>query len=579
MQDIKGYDTFSKIEPITKGMSGDKKYRIETVDGKRYLLRVAGIDTYDRKKTEFKVMQQVAALGVPMQQPVDFGVCDNGKNVYTLLTWIDGKEVEAVLPTLTKLEQYALGMKSGEILFKIHTISAPAYTDDWAMQYFTVIDERLDAFKREGVPFEGDATILAFLESNRHLLKGRPQCRHHSDYHEGNMILNESGELFIIDWHTVDFNNYGDPWYEFNRIGTEFPAFASGQIDGYFHGKPPKEFWTLLAYYLAASAITSIVWAKYYMPERLNAILQLNADVLRWFDNFQNPVPTWYLTEQESLNLKTKPQSWSNCDETIHKYINGLIDLFMLRLGENLVGIYLHGSLAMGSYFPPKSDIDLLIVVNQSIEADFAKELNLSIAGYAEKRPTVGSIELSVITLETAQTVPIEIPYELHYSEMWHQRILDNQVEYGKHPIDPDLPAHLMCVKKRGVCLYGKPINKFFGKVNWHNFMLAVLDDFDWIVANENICESPYYCILNICRVLQSLQENNQKILSKYEGGIWGINSLPSEYLFLIQKALAVYSSDTLVNEDERKTGGVSWDKSALLAFRDYARLEREALI
>ena len=43
MQDIKNFDTFVKIEPITKGMSGDNKYRIETTDGRRLLLRIADI--------------------------------------------------------------------------------------------------------------------------------------------------------------------------------------------------------------------------------------------------------------------------------------------------------------------------------------------------------------------------------------------------------------------------------------------------------------------------------------------------------------------------------------------------------
>jgi len=82
---------------------------------------------------------------------------------------------------------------------------------------------------------------ISHREKNRSLLKNRPQCRHHGDYHEGNMIFSESGELFVIDWHTVDFDNYGDPWYEFNRIGSVYPAFASGQIDGYFQGKPPED--------------------------------------------------------------------------------------------------------------------------------------------------------------------------------------------------------------------------------------------------------------------------------------------------------------------------------------------------
>lgn len=270
-----------------------------------------------------------------------------------------------------------------------------------------------------------------------------------------------------------------------------------------------------------------------------------------------------------------KPQSWETCDVEIYGYITGFVDLLQQKLGKCLTGVYLHGSLAMGSYFPPKSDMDMLAVVDKSLEVSLAEDLNFSIARYSERRPTTGDIEFSVITSETAKNVPDEMPYELHYSEMWKQRIFDRQVTYGVRQIDPDLPAHLMCVKKRGVCLYGTKIGEAFGEVSWHNFMLAVLDDFDWIVMDENICESPYYGVLNICRVLQMIFEKNRKILSKYEGGMWGVAKLPAEYTSLIQKVLAVYSSDKPIDENNRKTGGVGWDKHELCAFRDYAKRER----
>jgi streptomycin 3"-adenylyltransferase len=269
------------------------------------------------------------------------------------------------------------------------------------------------------------------------------------------------------------------------------------------------------------------------------------------------------------------PQSWMDCDEEIRRYVMGLVGMMRYRLDDNLAGVYLHGSLAMGSYFPPKSDIDLIIVVYNSLDAGFAGSLNRSIAEYAEKRPTVGSIELSIITHETAQTVPHQMPYELHYSEAVHRMVLEDRMEYSKRIVDPDLPAHLMCVRKRGVCLYGKPVDEVFGEVDWQDFMQSVLADFDWIVADENICGSPYYSILNICRVLQMLQEHGRQVLSKYEGGLWGIRNLPQEYAALVEKALEVYMSDKLVNDAERKTGGVPWDRSELLAFRDYARNQR----
>ena len=90
MIDIPIYDTFAKIEPIKKGMSGDKKYYIQTVEGKQLLLRIADSSEHLQKKTEYEAMKDMYARKVPMPAPVDFGNCDKGKSVYTLLSWIEG---------------------------------------------------------------------------------------------------------------------------------------------------------------------------------------------------------------------------------------------------------------------------------------------------------------------------------------------------------------------------------------------------------------------------------------------------------------------------------------------------------
>ncbi|MCZ8517000.1 hypothetical protein O9H85_32525 [Paenibacillus filicis] len=42
----------------------------------------------------------------------------------------------------------------------------------------------------------------------------------------------------------------------------------------------------------------------------------------------------------------------------------------------------------------------------------------------------------------------------------------------------------------------------------------------------------------------------------------------------MIQRALDVYRSSDIVNEEQRRTGGKEWDKTNLLAFRNYARMQ-----
>jgi len=111
--DILNCGRFAAIEPINKGWSGDKKYCATEKDGTKRLLRIAPASRYEAQKLTFGMMEKVAALGVPMCLPLEFGACENG--AYSIQSWIDGENLEQVLPKLPEPEQYALGLKSGEI--------------------------------------------------------------------------------------------------------------------------------------------------------------------------------------------------------------------------------------------------------------------------------------------------------------------------------------------------------------------------------------------------------------------------------------------------------------------------------
>lgn len=295
MQDIKSYYTFTKIEPVNKGWSQDKKYYIETADNKRLLLRVADISKYDRKKTEFEMMKQVTALGLPMSQPVNFGTCDSGKSVYSLLTWCEGEDGETILPYLTETDQYELGIKSGEMLRLIHSIPAPKDQEEWSSRFNRKTNNKIEKYKACGIKFDGDDKIIEYIENNRYLLDGRPQCYQHGDYHVGNMVISTDNKLSIIDFNRHDF---GDPWEEFNRIvwsATVSPHFATGQLNGYFGGRPPIEFFKLLAFYISSNTLSSIYWAIPFGDKEIATMKNQARDVLSWFDNMNNPIPTWYL--------------------------------------------------------------------------------------------------------------------------------------------------------------------------------------------------------------------------------------------------------------------------------------------
>ena len=51
------YKSIVSRTPIEKGWSGARKYRIVTVDGGTYLLRLSGLGRLERKKREFEKMK------------------------------------------------------------------------------------------------------------------------------------------------------------------------------------------------------------------------------------------------------------------------------------------------------------------------------------------------------------------------------------------------------------------------------------------------------------------------------------------------------------------------------------------
>ncbi len=294
MADILGGERFISAKPIEKGWSEDKKFCVTDATGIKYLLRISPIARYDIRKALFDILEKVAALGIPMCLPIEFGTCDDG--VYSLQSWIDGEDLDAALPLMSETEQYVLGMQSGELARKMHTLPAPDTQEEWESRFNRKTDIRIKKYQECGLRFEGDEYVFAYIEQNRQLLKDRSQCFQHGDYHVGNMML-ENGELIIIDFDRYDF---GDPWEEFNRIvwsAAASPHFATGQLRGYFGGEPPIEFFKLLAFYIASNTLPSIYWAVPFGQSDLDTMMKQAQDVLRWFDNMQNPVPTWYLKD------------------------------------------------------------------------------------------------------------------------------------------------------------------------------------------------------------------------------------------------------------------------------------------
>ena len=116
-------------EPVEKGWSVDKKYKVTLSDGRLLLLRISPDHRREAVETCFSRMREAEALGISMCRALEWGECSEG--IYFLQSWVEGADAEAVIPTLPPLLQYRCGLAVGRDLRRLHTMPAPADIPDW----------------------------------------------------------------------------------------------------------------------------------------------------------------------------------------------------------------------------------------------------------------------------------------------------------------------------------------------------------------------------------------------------------------------------------------------------------------
>jgi aminoglycoside phosphotransferase (APT) family kinase protein len=292
---IRGYDAWKVIEPVTGGWSDDKKFYMETGKGEKLLLRISDAAEYIRKKEEFEAVKRLESLHISVPQALDIGMADDGKKVYMLLSWIDGDPAETVLPSISKEDQYDLGIRAGRLLKKMHSVPAPLTQEPWDTRFGRKMDGKIKLYAECGYAVSGEEKMIRYMNTNRRLFKDRPQCFQHGDFHVGNLIVSRSGDIGAIDFNRFD---YGDPWEEFNRIvwcAGVSGHFASGRINGYFDGPVPEEFFRLMALYIASNQISTVCWAVPFGQAEIDTMLRQTEDILEYYDGMTAIIPKWYI--------------------------------------------------------------------------------------------------------------------------------------------------------------------------------------------------------------------------------------------------------------------------------------------
>jgi hypothetical protein len=113
-------------------------------------------------------------------------------------------------------------------------------------------------------------------------------------------------------------------------------------------------------------------------------------------------------------------------------------------LGETVAGVILHGSLTLDDYLPGRSDLDLLVVVQDPLGDARLAALTEALAGHRPQAP--GPVDLRVVTRQVAASPAPAPPMEAY---LRLTLVAGVRVEERRHhPIDPAQVAQLLAVAR-----------------------------------------------------------------------------------------------------------------------------------
>lgn len=290
------------VEPLKKGWSRDEKYLLKR-NGEIRTLRLSKDHPVSHQKKEFESIGAIP-LEKGIIRPLHYGELMEGVS-YILYTYEEGDDLRPVLPDLTEVLQYDLGLQAGKILSAIHSVKDPeGDVKDFEAAYLLKIETKIGKCLKHQVSFPGLQEAIGYIRSHQDLLKGRPSVLQHGDYHIGNMIV-EGNVLKVLDFNRFGF---GDPFEEFDRMSMNIHysrAFSKGLLHAYFQGTPPTEFFAIWKLYALTNAVGSIPWALENSPDSLSFVEEMVQHTFREFLVDESPVPRWYRTVSDITYERT----------------------------------------------------------------------------------------------------------------------------------------------------------------------------------------------------------------------------------------------------------------------------------
>ena len=220
----------------------------------------------------------------------------------------------------------------------------------------------------------------------------------------------------------------------------------------------------------------------------------------------------------------------------VNEILNVLFSNVQSVLGDQLVGMYLHGSLANGG-FDKYSDIDVFVVLKDNISEELftaLKPMHLEMA----KLDSPWAVQLEAAYIPEA-ALRCSNPSGIRYPHL--DRGTGEVLHWMSAESDWNIYRHIL--RERGIVISGPDPKTWIDPVSSHDLRMAVAQGlplwFNPILGNPTeISKRGFqsFFVLSICRMLYTLRYG--EILSKADAAEWGIGNLDPIWKPLIQRAL-----------------------------------------
>ena len=236
---------------------------------------------------------------------------------------------------------------------------------------------------------------------------------------------------------------------------------------------------------------------------------------------------------------------WTTCSKVIKTQVMTIQEELQQHLQSHFVGSYLHGSLAQGGFQPARSDINMVLVVDQHVTSEMKRDL-ISLCLRLSRMPC--PLDVYILVQQDLHLFEVSAPFDLHYNERQREQ-LQQELRTGQwrtwntyRQQSNQVVIDLMVLVQQGLCLAGHSIIDGFPPVSEQLFRAALIQHFQH--TRQYRFEHLASYVLNACRTAAYIQDGT--IRSKDDGGVWGLKYLPASCTPLIQQALALYREERL---------------------------------